>query len=493
MGKTAILAVRIIGDATDAIAAMDRLDGSMKGMQGTMDKASAGAGIALGAITAMGVAAGNAASEAQQASGAVESVFGSIAGKITAQAEEASQAVGLSETSYSNLASVLGAQLKNMGISLEEAGDKTDWLIGLGADLSATFGGTTSEAVSALSSLLRGERDPIERYGVSMNQAAIDAEKAALGLSGLTGEADKNATLQATLSLLTRQTADAQGQFAREADTAAGQAQRSAAEWENASAALGEQLLPLMSDGAKIAADLAKWMGDNVPIVTAVAIAVGGLSGAILVINGAMKVFAAVQAIQTAAQWANNAAWLASPVTWIVLAIVAAVALLVAAGIYLVQNWDQVAATAEVVWNGVISWIQDVGKWFEDVIGSITKWWDDLMKTISDGLPDWARDMLGGGSSRVRVESASTSSIVASGLSAFSTLSAPTAIATASPTVPLTATGYAAPASAGNTYNSYSVDARGSIDPDGTARAVRATLRDHESRTGRGGESKWRR
>src|SRR4029077_17622360 len=63
-----------------------------------------------------------------------------------------------------------------------ELGPQTDDLINLGADLAATYGGTTSEAVSALSALLRGERDPIERYGVSLKQADVDAQLLATGI-----------------------------------------------------------------------------------------------------------------------------------------------------------------------------------------------------------------------------------------------------------------------------------------------------------------------
>src|SRR5690606_19832279 len=122
---------------------------------------------------------------------------------------------------------------------------QTNDLVGLGADLAATFGGSTSDAVSALSSLLRGERNPIERYGVSMNEATVKAKMAALGLDGLTGEAEKNAKLQATLAILTEQTADAQGQFAREADTAAGAAQIATAKQEDMRAKIGTGLLPI--------------------------------------------------------------------------------------------------------------------------------------------------------------------------------------------------------------------------------------------------------
>src|SRR5690606_29087390 len=106
-------------------------------------------------------------------------------------AEEAADAVGLSQSKYNEFATVVGAQMKNLGLPIGDIASLTDGLIETGADLAAQYGGTTSDAVSALSSLLRGERDPIERYGVSMNEAAVKAEALSLGLVTVTKDAAK--------------------------------------------------------------------------------------------------------------------------------------------------------------------------------------------------------------------------------------------------------------------------------------------------------------
>jgi phage-related protein len=208
-------------------------------------KVAAAVGIAAGAaIVAIGAKSIKSASELQQNMGAMESVFKDNSKQMEAWANKAASSVGLAKSEYAGLATVLGSQLKNMGVATDQLAGQTDGLIRMGADLSAQFGGSTSEAVSALSSLLRGERDPIERYGVSINQAAINAKLAEMGLSGLTGEAAKNANLQATLALLTAQTADSMGAFSREATTLAGSQQRLAAGTENLYATLGTALLP---------------------------------------------------------------------------------------------------------------------------------------------------------------------------------------------------------------------------------------------------------
>lgn len=444
MAKSAILSVRIIGDAADAIAAFDSAEKRTKGFQDGLDKASIAAGAGLAALAGFGIAAGDAASQAEQAMGAVDSVFGNSADTIHNFADAAADAVGLSGTQYRELASVFGAQLSNMGTSADELVGTTDDLIGLGSDLAATFGGSTADAVGALSSLLRGERDPIEQFGVSIKQADIEAQKAAMGLDGLTGEAERNADMQATLALLMDQTSAAQGQFAAEADTAAGQQERMNAQWQNAIAELGEQLLPIMVAAAGALAGLAQWVGENTELVTGLAIAFGVIASAVIAANIAFKTYAmlqgtlkaaqlayaaatygsvaatyaqtaatkgqrvamlagaAAQRIVTAAQWAWNAAVSANPLGIIIIAIIA----IVAAIIWLWNNWDQVSAWISAAWEAVTAWIGDawdaviawiVSAW-ESAVGWVIDAWDtvgDAFQAVGDWIGGIIDDIIG--------------------------------------------------------------------------------------------------
>lgn len=236
---------QVIVSITANAKGLQKAFGESESAMGKFAKGAGAVAVAAGVIaTAIGVKAVKAASTLEQNMGALESVFKGNTAQMTEWANKAADSVGLAKSEYAGLATVLGAQLKNMGVSTDALAGQTDGLIRMGADLSAQFGGSTSDAVSALSSLLRGERDPIERYGVSINEAAVKAKMAELGLSGLSGEAEKNAKLTATLALLNQQTADAMGAFSREATTLAGAQQRLSAGTENLYAALGTALLP---------------------------------------------------------------------------------------------------------------------------------------------------------------------------------------------------------------------------------------------------------
>lgn len=374
MGKSAIVAIKIVGDAADAVKALDGTQSAAGRMSGAMSAMTPAATAAFGAVAAGAGLAISAASDAEQALGGVKAVFGEYSSQIEQYSASAAQSVGLATTEYQNLATVLGSQLKNMGMPMSEVAGQTDQLVTLGADLAATFGGTTSEAVSALSSLLRGERDPIERYGVSINQAAVDAKVAEMGLSGLTGEAEKNANMQATLALLTEQTSAAQGQFAREADSTAGAQQRANAEFQNSLAVLGQQLLPTVTQFVTGLSDIAKWAGENTDLILILGGVIGGLAATILIINAALAAYNAIQAVSTALKWAENAAWLASPITWIVLGVIAAIALLVAAIVWVSQNWEQFSEVIASVWSAIIGWINDVIAKIRTGIGTALAW-----------------------------------------------------------------------------------------------------------------------
>jgi len=240
------------------------------------------AGVALGAIGAMGKGAADYASEAEQSYGAVESIFGKHAESIISKSKEASTAVGLSGREYRELSSTTGAMLKNMGMPMEEVSGQTQELVTLGADLAATFGGPTKDAMEAIGSLLRGEANPIERYGVSIKKADVNARMAADGLDKLEGEALKQAEAQTMLALLMEQTADAQGQFARETDTAAHKQQVATAKMNDAKEAIGTRLLPIMAELMDKFADVAGVVADHPRLFIAAAGAVATFAGAVV-------------------------------------------------------------------------------------------------------------------------------------------------------------------------------------------------------------------
>lgn len=330
---------------------------------GFMKSAALPAAGVLGGIGLMAKNFGELAATAEQNIGAVETVFGAASGQVQEFASQSANAVGLSSSSYNELSAITGTALKAAGVSVDELAGKNDALITRGADMASVFGGSTAEAVGAMGAAFRGEFDPLERYGLTLTAAQVSAELAARGQDKLGGAALEAAKKQATMDLIMQQSASNAGNFAREADTASGAQERSTAAWEDASAKLGEQLLPIMTAVAQKVSEMATWISENSGLVTGLAIGVGVLAAAI-------GVWSVVQGIL-------NLVMLASPVTWIVLGIIA----LIAAIVLLVLNWEAVVSFLTQVWGGFVNWVIQI-------VDGFVVWWNQVWAAVGQFISD---------------------------------------------------------------------------------------------------------
>lgn len=480
MGKTAILSVRILADAKDAKKGMEETATATERLQNKLDAATPYATATVAALVGVGKASIDAASDLQQSTGAVQKVFGDSAATVQTWAKDAAGAVGLSTNAYQEMASTLGSSLKNMGIPMDDLAGQTNDLITLGADLAATYGGTTTDAVDALTSLLRGETDPIEKFGVSIKQSDINAQMAAMGLSGLTGEAAKNAQAQAVLALLSKQTADAQGTFAAETNSAAGAQQIAAAEFENAKAALGESLLPAYTAVTQAITTAVQWVSQHSQAVTIGASVVGGFAAAILVANGAVRAYHATQTAITAAtkvwsvaQRALNLVLSANPIGLVI----TAVGLLVAGIVMAYQK----SSTFRGIVQGLWAKLKEGGSFLADLfsplisgVKSAVTWVQNLVSKISGlfsfSMPGWMKDL---GSALTGLFSADPSLMITA---AATTPAAPFVTGNFARTLPKLSNDKP-------TTINYNIVINGAIDSAAAGREVEKIIRRHDRRS----------
>lgn len=338
-----------------------------------------GAAAGIGAaVVGMGSQFGQMAAAAEQNGGAVETVFGSAASGVEDFASRSANAVGLSASSYNELSAVTGTALKSAGVPFDQLAKKNDELITRGADLASVFGGTTSEAVGAMGAAFRGEFDSLERYGLTLTASAVSTELAARGQDKLTGAALEAAKKQATMDLIMQQSAGSAGNFAKEADTAAGAQERQSAAWADAGAKLGEVLLPAMTQLSTIATGMANWISQNSGLVSGLAIGLGILAGVIGLLSAAITIMNIAMIPQIA----------------VIGGIVLAVAALIAIIVLLVANWDAVVAFITQVWGGFMGWLQGVMDgffgWWNGVwggfVGFISGIWTAVVGAVVAGV-----------------------------------------------------------------------------------------------------------
>lgn len=382
--KTAILAVKIVSDAKDFTSKMDTSISKLDQFQNAAKKLAVPAAAVLTGLGAIALGTGKMASDAQQNFGAVDAVFKDHAGRVKEMAKTSAQNLGLSGSDYAKYSALLGSQLKNAGVPMDKLASHTDKLIGYGADFAAQFGGTVPEAVEALSSALKGEMDPIEKYGISLNENKIKAQMAADGTDKLTGAAYDQAKAQAIMNLIQKQGTDAMGAFGREAGTAAGQQAIATAKWQDASAALGSVLLPIMTQAATVLADVAKWVMENQGLVTGLAVGLGILAAAVLILNGAMIAMNIIAALNP----------------WVILGV--AVLALVAGIIYLATQtrffqdvWAAVCLFVGDRINEIVGFMNTLGAGAQTTADGVRGFFIDSWNTITGWISGKVNEVIG--------------------------------------------------------------------------------------------------
>jgi hypothetical protein len=249
-----VLNVEILGEFKKLTSATQGAQSSLQGLQdrvggiaNNISRFVGALGITLG-FTALirGVQdAVAAASDLEQQFGALDAIFKGNSDEMKVFSKEMNE-IGLSSAAAAKESAYLGSMLKGSGLSLEDTTDKTKDLVRLAGDLAATYGGPTADAVRAIGALMRGERDPIERYGVSLKQVDIDAQRLIDAKNGLVFASEKEANMNATLTLLYEKTTDAQGQAARESDSYAAKMAELQARMTDAQATIADALLPAL-------------------------------------------------------------------------------------------------------------------------------------------------------------------------------------------------------------------------------------------------------
>lgn len=177
-----------------------------------------------------------------------EVIFGSAASDIRNFAQTAIESMGLSELAAMGATGQFGTLFKTMGMGQQQAADMSKEMTKLAADLGSFHNTTTEDAIGAIGAALRGESEPIRRYGVLLNEATLKAEALAKGIYDGKGALDPATKALASYSLILKQTTDAQGDFSRTSQGLAGQKKILAARFEELTIAVGQAFLPVFED-----------------------------------------------------------------------------------------------------------------------------------------------------------------------------------------------------------------------------------------------------
>lgn len=252
------LAIVITGDADGAVKAFERVGNSaekeLKKVDGGLDKFATR--MQVGGAAAVGLAAvaipqlaklGNAAGNLGETINKSNVIFGESAGEIEKFGSSAARNLGLSKTAAIDAAATFGTLFTNIGKSSEDAAAMSIKLTQLSGDLASFSNAKPEEAVAALGAALRGESEPIRRFGVLLDDATLKQRALSLAIYDGTGSLTPAQRAQAAYAEILAQTSKQQGDFARTSGSLANQQRIAKAEFENLKATIGQGVLPAMT------------------------------------------------------------------------------------------------------------------------------------------------------------------------------------------------------------------------------------------------------
>ena len=294
-GDSRTLKLSILADVDDLNKKLKQATGDVEGFGGKMANVGKKIGVALAAAAAaagamaikIGVDAVKAASNLAETQSKVGVIFGESADAINKFAATAATKLGQSKQQALDAASTFATFGKSAGLAGNDLVSFSTELTTLSADLASFYNTSPEEAITAIGAALRGESEPIRKYGILLNDAALKQEAMAMGIYNGSGALTAQQKVLAAQAVIIKQSTDAQGDFARTSDGLANQQRILAAQFENVKSTIGTALLPVVLE-------LVGAFNRNVlPAIVKVgeAIGEGGLTGYISNIKDLIKNF----------------------------------------------------------------------------------------------------------------------------------------------------------------------------------------------------------
>jgi hypothetical protein len=269
-----------------------------------INKMAVPAAVAFGAIVTGGFKAAQAASDFNETVSKSGVIFGTASTAIKKFADTAASSLGLSKQAALDAAATMGIFGKSAGLAGDDLSNFSIEMVKLSGDLASFHNANPADVALALGAALRGEAEPIRKFGVLLNDAAVKAQAMKMGLYDGTGALSAQAKVLATQKLILEQTSDAQGDFARTSEGAANQQRILKASVDNAKVAIGQAFLPVLEASLPVLVQFSTLLGNNTDAFVAFTTAVAAVSGAIIIAKAGLALWKAASIITTAVNYA---------------------------------------------------------------------------------------------------------------------------------------------------------------------------------------------
>jgi hypothetical protein len=242
--------VQIVGDADSLSRALNKATGSTNKFGSALSTVGKAAVLGLGAVGVASAIAGkkmiDMASDAAEVDSKMSVIFGNVLPGLTKNLDKFAAATGASRYQLREQTADMGALLAPLLGTKQAAADMSTQFVKLATDIGSFNNVPVADALLAIRSGLVGESEPLRRFGVLLNEAAVKAEGLRLGLVKGNEVMTESEKVQARASLIMKQTALAQGDATRTAGSFANQMKALKNSVMDAGTAIGSQLIPLI-------------------------------------------------------------------------------------------------------------------------------------------------------------------------------------------------------------------------------------------------------
>jgi hypothetical protein len=193
------------------------------------------------------------ASDLSETTSAVKQVFGDASVGILDFTKTANKALGQTRQQALLGAQTFGVFGQSAGLQKKKLSDFSTGLVGLSADLASFYNASPQDVTEALSAGLRGEAEPLRRYGILLDDATLKQQARTLGIYKGNAALSQQQRILAAHAVIFEQSSIAQGDFARTSGGLANQQRILDAQLQDTQARLGQKLLPVFTKFATFA------------------------------------------------------------------------------------------------------------------------------------------------------------------------------------------------------------------------------------------------
>jgi uncharacterized membrane protein YgcG len=271
-----------------AIKEFKQLETAGEKAQFAIKKAAIPAAAALAGLAAAAGPAISAASDLEENLSKVNVIFGEGAKEIENFAKTAATALGQSQNAVLEAAGTFGTFGQAAGLGGIELAKFSNDFTALASDLASFNNTSPEEAVNAIGAALRGEAEPLRKFGVLLNDATLKTAAFELGIYDGNGALTAQQKILAAQNVIYKQTTAAQGDFGRTSDGLANSQRILKAQLQNLQIEIGKGLLPVVQAILPPLKAFAAWAVENPKAFKIVAGTIAGIATAILAVNFAM-------------------------------------------------------------------------------------------------------------------------------------------------------------------------------------------------------------